>query len=167
MDENIKKSAMLNGLIIGGLMSLKFLLGTSKVGFISFFPLVLSVGILLFMYRFVVAYRDKEKGGILSYGQAFRLLFHIYFYGSIILSLIILLYSTFINKAYLEGMENEVLKMYETLNFPIEDSMVDMMSTMYKPAPFAMLNLFAGVLGGLFWGLILAAFVKKEKSIFE
>lgn len=167
MDENIKKTAMLNGLIVGGLMSLKFLLGTSKLGFISFLALVVSVGILLFMYRFAVEYRDKENSGILSYGQAFRFLFQIYFYGSIVLSLIILLYSTFINKVYLEGMENEVLKMYEALNFPIDDSMVDVMETMYKPAPFAMLNLFAGVLGGLFWGLILAAFVKKEKSIFE
>ena len=167
MNENSKKTAMLNGLIIGGLMSLKFLLGTSKVGFISFFALVISVVILLFMYRFAVAYRDKENGGTLSYRQSFHFLFQIYFYGSIVLSLIILLYTTFINNGYLESMENEVLKMYETLNFPIEDTMVDVMETMYKPAPFALLNLFAGALVGLFWGLILAAFVKKEKSIFE
>lgn len=167
MNENSKKTAMLNGLIIGGLMSLKFLLGTSTVGFISFMALVISVSILVFMYRFAVAYRDNENEGAISYRHAFGFLFQVYFYGSIVLSLIVLLYTTFINQAYLESMSNEMLKMYDRINFPVDDSFISVMEAMYKPAPFALLNLFSGVIVGSFWALILGAFIKKEKSIFE
>lgn len=167
MDENTKKTAMLNGLIIGGLMSLKFLLSTSKIGFLSFFALVVSVGILFYMYRFAVNYRDKDNAGVISYKQAFIFLFQIYFLGSIVLSLIILLYTTFINKEYLETMVNETLKMYETIGFSIDDNTIGLMETAYKPAPFALLNLFSSAFGGAFWALIFAAFIKKEKSIFE
>jgi hypothetical protein len=167
MNENNKKTAMINGLIIGGLMSLKFLLGTSTVGFIGFLALIISVGILVLLYRFAVSFRDKENGGTITYKQAFRFLFHVYFYGSIILSLIVLLYTTFINQAYLEGMSNEMLKMYDKINFPIDDNVISLMETMYKPAPFALLNLLSGAIGGAFWALIFAAFIKKEKSIFE
>lgn len=167
MNENNKKTAMINGLIIGGLMSLKFLLGTSTVGFIGFLALIISVGILVLLYRFAVSFRDKENGGTITYKQSFRFLFHVYFYGSIILSLIVLLYTTFINQAYLEDMSNEMLKMYDKINFPIDDNVISLMETMYKPAPFALLNLLSGAIGGAFWALIFAAFIKKEKSIFE
>ncbi len=167
MNENNKKTAMLNGLIIGGLMSLKFLMGTSTVGFIGFLALIVSVSILVFMYRFAVVYRDKENGGVITYKQAFSFLFQIYFYGTLVLSLIVLLYSTFINQVYLENMSNDMLKVYDKINFPLDDNVITLMETMYKPAPFALLNLFSGVIGGAFWALILGAFVKKEKSIFE
>jgi len=64
-------------------------------------------------------------------------------------------------------MINEVLKVYDSINFPIDDNVSSLMETIYKPAPFALLNLFSSAIVAAFWGLILAAFVKKDKSIFE
>ena len=167
MNENNKKTAMLNGLVVGGMMSIKFLLGTSTIVFIGFLGLIVSVGILVLLYRFAIAYRGKENEGTITYKQAFGFIFQVYFYGSIVLSLIVLLYTTFINQTYLESMTNEMLKMYDKINFPVDDELVTMMETMYKPAPFALLNLFVGGIVGAFWASIFAAFIKKEKSIFE
>jgi hypothetical protein len=64
-------------------------------------------------------------------------------------------------------MINDVLKMYDAMNFPVDDNMISMVETIYKPAPFALMNVFSSAIVGAFWGLILAAFIKKEKSIFE
>ncbi|MGB4415952.1 MAG: DUF4199 domain-containing protein [Paludibacter sp.] len=167
MEQSMKKTAMTNGLIIGGMLSLKFLLSTINSGIISIVTFSISIIIIFALYRLATRYRDNECVGIINYSRAFSFIFQVYFYGSIVSSLVTLIYAGYINKEYLDAMINEVLKVYDSINFPIDDNVYSLMETINKPAPFALLNLFSSAIVAAFWGLILAAFVKKDKSIFE
>jgi hypothetical protein len=111
--------------------------------------------------------RNEEFDGIISYGKAFSYILQVYFFGSIISSLVMFIYTAYINQAYLEMYLNTVMKIYHDINFPIDDKNYNIMESIFKPAPFALSNIFSSIFTGAFWGLILAAFVKKEKNIFE
>lgn len=158
---------MTNGLIVGGLISLKFVLSASKIGFLVPIAFIISVLSVFALFYFAKRFRDTECAGVISYGYSFRYIFLVYFYGSIVSSLVILLYTNFIDQNFLASMLNDALKMYDAFNIPIDDQAYDAIEMIYKPAPFALLNVFASIFGAAFWGLILAAFVKKDKSIFE
>jgi len=167
MQQNIKNSAMTNGLIVGGLLSVKFVLSANKIGFLTSIAFIVSVLAVFALFYFAKRFRDTECGGVISYGQSFKYIFLVYFYGSIVSSLVILLYTNFINTDFLASMLNDVLKMYDAIKMPIDDQTYDIVEMIYKPAPFALFNVFASIFGAAFWALILAAFVKKDKSIFE
>lgn len=167
MQPNIFRSSMHNGLILGVLLSLKFLFSTPNNSVLSFVALLISILIVFALYKLAIRFRENECGGIIKYGQAFKYIFQVYFFGTIIASLVILIYTRFFNPGYLEFTLNSLLKMYDNFKFPIDDTTHKLMETLYKPAPYALLNIFSSMFVGAFWGLILASFVKKEKSIFE
>lgn len=167
MQSKIAKSAMVNGLIVGLLLSLKFLLSAQKLSFYGFLGLVVSISVVFVLYKMAIDFRDKELDGIITYKHAFRHIFQIYFYGCIISSMVILLYTKYISPDYLDNYLGIILKFYHNVNFPMDEKSTKVLETFFTPAPFAITNIFSGVIGGAFWGLILAAFVKKDKSIFE
>jgi len=167
MESNISKSAMLNGLIIGFLLSVKFLLSVQKQGLFVFFGLVISVLIIVQMYLTTVRFRETESDGFISYGQAFKHLFLLYMYGAIISTLVVLIYTKFINSGYLEEALNNIMKVYSNFKIPIDDQTYKVLETIYKPISFSFLNLFSSLFTAAFWGLILAGFIKKNKSIFD
>ena len=167
MESKVSKSAMINGLIVGLLLSLKFLLSAQKFSFAGFLSLAVSIYIVLVLFRLAISFRNKELEGFISYKYAFRYVFQIYFYGSIISSLVILIYTSYINHEYLDNLLTDTLKMYQLIKFPMDDQKTKILETFFTPAPFSLANIFSGIIGGAFWGLILAAFVKKEKNIFE
>jgi hypothetical protein len=167
MQQNMNKSAMQKGLIIGAMVSLKFILGIFGSTALSAIGFLISILVIVVLYLFAKKYRDEENEGFITYGQGFSFIFRTYLYGGIIGSLVIFIYAGLIEPEYLSGMTNEVLKMYDAMNFPVDEDMISMVETIYKPAPFAFLNIFSSAIVGAFWGLILAAFIKKEKSIFE
>lgn len=168
MQQNYIKSSLINGiLIIGGLLSLKFLLSASKIGVLGLIANIISILIIYLMYRFSTQYRENECNGSISYGKAFGFIFKLYFYGTIISSLIALFYTSVINKDFLPVFLNDILSIYDKMNFPINDSTYKIFEVIYKPIPFALLNISSGIFTATFWGLIWAAFVKKDKGIFE
>jgi hypothetical protein len=167
MQSSITKSAMINGLIIGFLLSLKFIFSTQKISILVSLGLVISVSIIFILYRMSIRFRNEEFDGIISYGKAFSYILQVYFFGSIISSLVMFIYTAYINQAYLEMYLNTVMKIYHDIKFPIDDKNYNIMESIFKPAPFALSNIFSSIFTGAFWGLILAAFVKKEKNIFE
>lgn len=158
---------MQNGLIIGALLSLKFLFSTQENLFFSILTLSLSVFIIFALYMLAVRFRETECEGIISYKRAFSFIFQIYFFGTILSGLVMLVYTQFIDTSYLGKLSDNILKLYEAAGYPIDDNLQKFFEIMYKPAKYALLSIFASVFAGAFWGAILAAFVKKEKSIFE
>lgn len=167
MQASLNKSAMLNGLIVGVLLSLKFLLGASNNTALSLLGFAISILIIVLLFLFSTKFRDKENEGFISYGGAFQHVFFTYVYGSILSSLVMLIYTMAIAPDYLGSMINEVFKMYDSINFPINESTYQMAESIFKPAPFALMNVLSSTFVAAFWGLILAAFIKKDKSIFE
>ncbi|OIP83342.1 MAG: hypothetical protein AUK44_05410 [Porphyromonadaceae bacterium CG2_30_38_12] len=166
MEQSANKYAMQNGLIAGVILSLKFLFSTSKNSTLGILAFMLSVSVVVFLFFIAKRFRETHCDNVISYGQSFSYIFRVYFYGAVISSLVVLVFN-FLEPEYAAGMLNDVMIIYDRFHIPVEDSTYEMMQNMYKPAPFALLNVFAGVLGGAFWGLILAGFIKKEKSIFE
>ncbi len=167
MQQSILNSAKINGLIIGALISLKFVLGAQNNSILSLIALAISISIVLTLFRTATTFRDKNCEGSITYKHAFSFIFQMYLFGSIISSLVMLVYTQFIDKEYLDLLMNETLKMYEKMGISIDDKSYEYINLFFKPAAYALINLFGAIFGGAFWGLILAAFVKKEKSIFE
>ena len=167
MQQNITKSAKFNGLIVGVLLSLKFILSAQKSNLLAFLALFISIFIVVALYRMAIRFRDLEAGGTIKYKQALLNIFLINVFGSIISAFVMLLYTSFIDKNYLSTLLDALLKTYDSFKFPIDDKSYKFLEIIYKPAPFAIMNVVSGLFVGGFWGLILAGFVKKEKSIFE
>jgi len=167
MQPNITKSAMLNGLIVGVLLSLKFIFSAQKFNIFGLLAVFISVLIVFVLYRMSTHFRDTECSGTIKYGHAFNYIFLVYFFGSLISSFVILGYTSFFDTNYLASMLDVLLKMYDSFKFPVDDKTIKILETIYKPAPFSLLNVFSSMIVGVFWGLILAALVKKEKRIFE
>lgn len=167
MQSTLTKSAMINGLVIGLFLSLKFLLSTQESTLLVSLGLVISVLIIFILFRNAIKFRDVEFDGIISYGKAFSYILQVYFYGSIISSLVMFIYTSYFDQVYLEMYLDKVMKFYHDINYQIDDRNYKIMESIFKPAPFALTNIFSSIFAGAFWGLILAAFVKKEKNIFE
>lgn len=157
---------MLNGLIIGLFISVKFIFSSLKYNIFTFLALFVSISIIIILYRMVIHFRDTECEGTIKYSHAFSYIFLVYFYGSILSSFIILIYTRFIDTNLLSTMLDTLMKLYDSFKFPIDDKTYTFLQTVYKPEPYSLLNIFSSIFSGAFWGLILAGFVKKEKSIF-
>lgn len=166
MEQNSTNSAMQNGLIAGALISLNFFLSAFKISVLSSFTFLISIATIVFLYFATKRFRDTINGGVMTYSQAFGYIFRVYIYGSIIGSLVMLIYS-FLNPDFLSVMLNDILLVYDKINFPIDDKTYGILNSIFKPAPYALFNLFGSAIIATFWGLILALFLKKEKSIFE
>jgi hypothetical protein len=167
MESNISKSAMVNGLIIGFLLSLKFILSIPKNNFFTFITLFISILIIVLMYKMTLKFRETEFGGVIKYGQAFKHVFLLYLYGTIISTLIILVYTKYINTTYLDEALSSILKIYDSFKIPVDDKTGKALESVFKPIPYSFGNLFGSLFIAAFWGLILAAFLKKEKNIFQ
>jgi len=167
MQPNILKSAMLNGLIMGVVFSLNFLLSISKIPSLTLLSYVVVTFILVGMYKLSIRFRDVECEGVITYGKAYSFILLTFFFAAIISSVVKYVYFQFINPAYLEQLLQDSMKALETLKFPIDEAAYEQMGKMMKPASFTLQYIWLNVLMGSFVGLIMAVFIKKEKSIFE
>jgi hypothetical protein len=166
MDQNSNKSAMQNGLIVGAMIAVKFLITALKIPVLSSFSVFLSIGIIVFLYLATKKFRDAQTDQSMTYNQAFGYIFRVYIYGAVIGSLVMLIYAL-LNADFLGVMLNDTLMIYEKMNINIDDKTYDILNAVFKPAPYALFNVFGSVIVAAFWSLILALFLKKEKSIFE
>jgi len=167
MQPNIIKSAMTNGLILGVLFSVNFLLSISK----SIPFVLLSYGlmalILVLTFQFSKQFRDKECNGIISFGKSFSFILLSYFFAALISSIVKFIYFQFINPEYLSKLLNDSMKAVEMLKLPIDSASYEQMEGMMKPATFSLQFVWLNVFMGTIIGLIMSPFIKKEKNIFE
>jgi hypothetical protein len=166
MQPNILKSAMLNGLIMGVIFSLNFLLSISKVPSLTLLSYVVVTFILVGMYRLTVRFRDVDCEGVITYGKAYSFILLTFFFAAIISSVVKFVYFKYINPNYLDQLLQESMKALETLRFPIDEAAYLQMGKMMKPASFTLQYIWLNVLMGSFVGLIMAAFIKRDKNIF-
>jgi len=158
---------MFNGLIMGVIFSINFLLSVSKITSLVLLTNVIAVLIVVGIYRQSIKFRDTECEGFITYWKSFSLILLTFFYAALISSVIKYIYFQFINPAYLEEMFQESVKMMKTMKFLITDESTDQMKSMLKPATYTLVYVWVNVFMGAIVGLIMAAFIKKEKSIFE
>ena len=164
MANNSSNSALVSGFMyVGGLLALRFLISVMQISWLSILSFAILVLIVYLLYKVTATYRDENCDGVISYGNAFWFIFRVYFIGSVISAIIMFIYFNFINQGFLTETLDSVMEMYEKFNVPVD---YDMIEGFFKPLPYVLINLFGSIFSSAFWAAIIAAFVKKNKSIF-
>ncbi|MDP4238883.1 MAG: DUF4199 domain-containing protein [Bacteroidota bacterium] len=167
MQRSITKSAMYNGLIMGVIFSINFLFSISKITLLVLSTNIIAVLIVVGIYRMTIKFRDTACEGIISYWKAFSYILYTFFFAALISSVVKYVYFQFINPDYLGQMYQDTMKMLTTMKFSITDALEDQTKKMLRPATYTLIYVWSNVLMGIVVGLIMAAFIKKEKNIFE
>jgi ethanolamine transporter EutH len=176
--EKIIKNSAVYGALLGGISVIYSmityvaeinLLNTAFSIFNFLFSLVL-IGLLIFIGT--KAFREKYSEGYISYGKALLSCLLIGFFSAVITAIYTFIFFKAVGTAYFDSMINEFMaKMESNPNIPAEtlDTIYEKLTEGFrKPAilqalqSLAFSTLTAGILG-----LIVAAFVKKERPLFE
>ena len=157
---------MFNGIIMGVIFSVNFLFSVSKITLLITFTNIIAVLIVVLIYRLSVKFRDTECEVFITYRKAFLYILYSFFFAALISSVVKYIYFQYINPSYLESMFQETMKMLTSMKYPITDAVETQTRSMLKPASYTLIYIWVNVFMGLIVGLIMAAFIKKEKSIF-
>jgi prepilin signal peptidase PulO-like enzyme (type II secretory pathway) len=172
------KSVLNGGVILGIVMIILQLL----MWMFNFIPVGFGTGLLALLFNIALAvvilfiftrsYRDKEMGGFISYGQAFKLAFMIYLVATLIMIIYNVIFTKFIDPGYMErvmqvtseAMENAMRKR----GLP-EDQisiMLDRIAERSKPTivKTILTSLISGVISGAITSAFSSAFAKKEAN---
>jgi hypothetical protein len=167
MANNSKNSLLINGLLyIGGLLSLNFVLSTFQFPMSGLISWLITAFTVFTLYKLGVSYRENICEGYLSFGAAFVFLFQIYIYGAVIQSLILFVYSSFINADYLLILMDNIMELYENMKIDIPKEWYSLLESIYRPLPYALLQLSGSVIAAAFWSLTVSLIVKKPKPMF-
>jgi len=167
MKANIVKSTIRSGIILGGLFSINFLLSIPSNVITGLLTWVMIAIIIVATLRLSREYRDKELEGFISYGKSLGFILLSFFYASLISAFVKIIYFQFINPNYLIEIYNQTMLLMEQFGFPITAEFERSMNSLLKPVPYSFFSIIGNMFYGLILGLIMAAFVKKEKSVFE
>ena len=80
------------------------------------------------------------------------------------MSIVVLIYTSLIDTQFLSYQLDSMLKVYESINYSIDDNTYKAIQITNTPVPFAILNIFANAIVGAFWALLMAFFVRKEPN---
>ena len=164
MQPNIAKSALRNFHFIGLLLSAKFILSTQRYEILAMIAIFISVMVIFMLFRTSLHFRETECEGFISYWKAFRYIFLIYLFASVVMSIVVLIYTSLIDTQFLSYQLDSMLKVYESINYSIDDNTYKAIQITNTPVPFAILNIFANAIVGAFWALLMAFFVRKEPN---
>lgn len=167
MTSSIFKSSMIYGLFMGILFAANFFISLPQGIIFRFLSFLIIILIVYAMYRFSVKYRDNECGGYISYGKSFSFILLTFFFASIISSIFKFFYFQFINPDYLTNLLQESLKIIDSMQLPVNEEFYDQMEKMMKPITYSLQSIWVDVFLGIILGLIMSAFIKKDKNIFE
>ena len=167
MQGNIFTSAMRGGLVLGVLFSANFLLSVPQNTITGLLTYAVMAVIVAATYRLAARLRDQECGVYISYCKSFAFILASFFYAALISSLVKFIYFQFINPDYLGNLYNQSMLTLEKMGLSAADGVEESVEALLQPASFALQYIWVNLLAGCFVGLVTAAFIKKEKSIFE
>ena len=167
MQENIFRSAIKSGLILGALFTLRFVLSIVGSGWImSLSRFAVMVIIIVAMWKLLERFRDNENEGFISYGKSLGFTMLSFLYASII-SVVVRIVYYISNPDVLGDAVNEALLALDQMGMPITEGTERMLEVTLSPAFLTFLTLLGNMIGGLIIGSIISAIVKKEKGVFE
>ncbi len=113
---NTKQYSMYFGAYLGVYMILKFILFPLAlvVPFLGFFFIALTLGVPLVAYFYTRMFRNRVRGGVITFGQAYFFTVKVYFYAALLVSVAHFIYFQFIDNGFI--MEN----VQAQLNFLLE-----------------------------------------------
>lgn len=162
---------MVNGLVMGVLFSIHFLLSSANNTFLSLLAMLITVAVVVVMYKMSINYRDKAEKGRFNYWTMVNLTILTFFFGGLIVAAFKLLYTSFIKPDFLTDFVNQASLAMDAMRgaMPEEfiDNYIELLEKYSTPLNFAHIAVWNEVLRGLFLGLILGIFVRKKTNIFE
>ena len=166
MQENIFRSAIKSGLILGALFSLRFILGVVGEGWIiGLLRILLIVGIVAAMWKLSEQYRNNENEGFISFGKAFGFTVLSFLYASLISAVVKIVYFV-INPDFLGDLVNEMLLAFDQAGMATAET-ERVLEVMLSPVFWSFFVILGNMILGVIVGLIVAAIVQKEKGVFE
>lgn len=171
---NIWNSTMQNGLILGILFSANFLFSVSGITVLGFLSFLIPAFILIFSYKFLIRYRERDCGGAITYGHGLAYIILLFFFASVISAAVKFAYFRFINPEFLQETMNQSLLIFEQTmeqmqgKYPIDtDQFYKNFERMTDPLNYTLMATWINIIIGLFVGLVMAGIAKKDKSIFD
>lgn len=171
---NIWNSTMQNGLIMGIFFSASFLFSVSGISILGFLSFLLPAIILIFAYKFLIRYRDRDCGGAITYGHGLSYIILLFFFASVISAAVKFVYLRFINPEFLqETMGQSMLIVEQTFEqfkgkYPMDmDEIYKSFERMTDPLNYTLMATWVNIIISFFVGLVLAGIAKKDKSIFD
>lgn len=165
------KSAMTSGLIVGIALVvfnlLIYIMGVVKPPFwVSLIQYVIIIGGIIYGTK---KFRDEDLGGEISYSKALGFGVLICVFASIILGIYMILLMTVIDPEFINKMMSVIEEEYVKMGMSEEqiDAAMKIVGKMQSPIFMAISTVFTFAIMGTIFSLVTAAFLKKEKSIFE
>lgn len=148
--------------VVTGVMDFSSMMSSVIFGLIS---MVISVGVLVVGVKY---HRDKELGGMITFGQAFAVAFGISLISLIIGSLGQYVYTTFIDPAFYDTMVENMTTMLEKYNVP-EDQIAQSVEPIKTMGSFQgmLMSILKGTLGMSILSAIIALILKKQPNPFS
>jgi hypothetical protein len=171
MNDNFKSilnNSAAAGLLYSGLTIVFYFLGINPMGAFSWLLVPIQVYML---YKGIKDYRDNFNGGEITYGKAFRTGVTLGFFYASFCGLILYLFGAILAKDLVEIQKAEVLKGLEEAqkffdNTDFIDKAIEEMDKM-SLGSLAWGDFQNKLFGSAFLSLILSAFLKKEKPLFD
>ncbi len=178
MKDSIFKFTMNNGLVLGMLFIINFFLSIYQHPILGALSNLMTILIVYLVYRMAKRYRDMHCGGSIKYGTVFSFVVLTFIFASLVSAVMKIIYFQYINPEFLINLYEQTLDQMEMMLSAYEEQFSNLLEIsedelykglerLKKPSTYTLYLSWVNIISGAFLGLILAFFVKKEKSIFE
>lgn len=152
---------MRNGLILGVLFSINFLISVSGVPALGLLSYLVAGLVIYLTYRYTVQLRDVNYNGSISFGRAYGFVLLQFIFATIISSFVKYFFLKFSDSTYLEDMYNQNMATLEQFLPTVTDEMYTAMEILTNAQGYTVMAAWTNFLMALIFGLIIAAIVKK------
>lgn len=167
MQSNLMNSSMRNGLILGILFSINFLMSTANNVFLGLLSYVVVGFIAYLIYRYTAKFRDKDCDGAITYSHALMYIILLFVFGSLISAIVKLIFFKFINPNFLPDMINKSMTVMEQILPSVPESTYEEVEKIMSPGYYTLISFWMNIILGFVVGLVVAAIVKKDKNPFD
>ncbi len=172
MEENQKSStqpAMMYGLILGLVLILfsllMFLIDVDQESPLMYISYLLMIVVL---FLIMVNFRDKQLGGIASYGTMFGVGFKTILFASILTAIFTYVFVTLINPGLIDEIlmnaEGKMMENEDLTDEQIEQALGFTESFVANPVAITIWSFALNLIVGAVFSLIISIFVKREES---
>ncbi len=162
MKSNLFNITMRSGLVLGVLFSLNFIISTFNNPILGLLSYLITALIVYLTYQYTVGFRDKENGGVITFGQGFLFVFLLFMFASIISAGVKYIFLQFINPDYLQNLLGLTMQTMESIMDSVPDDMYDALESFLTPINFVMASSWMNFLMSLVVGVIIGLVVKRN-----
>jgi len=168
----LKAFARIDGALLSLLWSVSFacyIVGLTRPG-VSLVAMLLALVTPFFVAKRLKLFRDVAREGVISFMRCWAYVVFVFFYSSLLFSLIVFIYFAFLDQGYILHVIQEMMKTPEMLQvlkqYQMEGTIEQMMSEMsaVRPIDIAINLLTTNIFLGMIIGLPLAALLSSRKQ---